>query len=95
MSVGVLTIQLELPGCKSLKEKRSRIKPLITRLHREFNISVAELAKLDSWDEATLGCAVISNDHRFSESSLQSVVHWLAKNWPDATLVDDHIEIIN
>ncbi len=95
MAIGVLTLQLEFPGCKSLKEKRSRIKPLITRLHREFNISVAELSQQDTWDQATLGCVTISNNGQFSESSLQSVVHWLMKNWPDVTLVDDHIEIIN
>ena len=95
MSIGVLTLHLQLPGCKSLKEKRSRLKPLITRLHREFNISVAELSRQDVWDEATLGCVMISNDHKFSESSLQTVIHWLNKNWPDVTLVDDHIEIIN
>ncbi len=95
MSIGVLTLQLQLPGCKSLKEKRSRLKPLISRLHREFNISVAELSHQDVWDVATIGCAMISNDHQFSESSLQTVIHWLNKNWPDITLVDDHIEIIN
>jgi len=95
MPIGVLTIQLQLPGCKSLKEKRSRLKPLISRLHREFNISVAELSRQDVWDEATIGCVMLSNEHQFSESSLQTVIHWLNMNWPDVTLVDDHIEIIN
>lgn len=94
MPIGVLTIQLQLPGCKSLKEKRSRLKPLLTRLHREFNISVAELDRQDIWDEALIGCALISNGHEFSERSLQSIIHWLNKNWPDISLVDDHIEII-
>ncbi len=95
MSIGVLTIQLQLPGCKSLKEKRSRLKPLIARLHREFNVSVAELNRQDSWDQATLGCALISNNHQFSESALQSIIHWLGRNWPDVMIMDDQIEIIN
>ncbi len=95
MSIGVLTIQLQLPGCRSLKEKRSRLKPLIARLHREFNVSVAELSQQDSWERATLGCALISNNHQFSESALQTIIHWLGRNWPDVTLVDDHIEIIS
>jgi uncharacterized protein YlxP (DUF503 family) len=95
MAIGVLTLQVQLPGCKSLKEKRSRLKPLLTRLHREFNVSVAELDRQDVWDEASIGCVMISNQHQFSESSLQTVVHWLAKNWPDVTIIDDRIEIIN
>jgi uncharacterized protein YlxP (DUF503 family) len=95
MAIGVLTLQVQLPGCKSLKEKRSRLKPLLTRLHREFNVSVAELDRQDVWDEASIGCVMISNQHQFSESSLQTVIHWLAKNWPDVTIIDDRIEIIN
>jgi uncharacterized protein YlxP (DUF503 family) len=95
MAIGVLTIQIQLPGCKSLKEKRSRLKPLIARLHREFNLSVSELDRQDVWDEATIGCVMISNQHQFSEKSLQTVVHWLNKNWPDISMLDDHIEIIN
>jgi uncharacterized protein len=94
MSVGILILELQIPGCKSLKEKRSRIKPLITRLHREFNISVAELDRLDTWDETIIGCAMISNDHQFVNTSLGVIIHWLERNWPDVTLVDNHIEII-
>ena len=95
MSIGILTLQIQLPGCKSLKEKRSRLKPLIARLHREFNISVAELAQLDKWNESTIGCALISNENQYSQSSLQTIIHWVNSNWPDIILVDDHIEIIN
>lgn len=95
MAIGVLTLQLELPGCKSLKEKRSRLKPLLARLHREFNLSVAELERQDVWDQATIGCVMISNEHQFSESSLQNIIHWVNKNWPDVTILDDHIEIIS
>ena len=41
--LATLTIHLHLPACSSLKEKRGRIKPLMARLHREFNVSVAEM----------------------------------------------------
>ncbi|OGO60855.1 MAG: hypothetical protein A2032_07305 [Chloroflexi bacterium RBG_19FT_COMBO_49_13] len=95
MNIGILILQVQLPGCKSLKEKRSRLKPLITRLHREFNVSVAEMDKQDKWDGATIGCALISNQNVYTQSSLQTIVHWLNRNWHDIILVDDHIEIIN
>ena len=95
MAIGILTMQLQLPGCKSLKEKRGRLKPLLARLHREFNLSVAELARLDIWDEAIIGCALISNEQKYSDRSLQAVVHWLNQNWPDVTVVDDQIEILS
>ena len=87
-------LQVQLPGCKSLKEKRSRLKPLIARLRREFNISVAEIDRHDDWDTATIGCALISNESRYIQSFLQAIIPWLNRNWPDIILIDDHIEIV-
>jgi uncharacterized protein YlxP (DUF503 family) len=94
MAVGVLTLQIEIPGCKSLKDKRSRLKPLLTRLHREFNISVAEIDHNDAWQSAVVACALVSNNPKHSQRALQSVVEWVESYWPDVTVVDDRIEII-
>ncbi len=94
MSIGVLTLYFLIPGSTSLKEKRGRIKPVIARLHREFNLSVAEIDHQDHWKEATLACALISNDNRHNESALQNVVNYFESNWPDLELVDQRIELI-
>jgi uncharacterized protein YlxP (DUF503 family) len=94
MTVGILTVHLHLPGCSSLKEKRSRLKPLLARLHREFNISVAEVDRQDAWQEAMIACALVSNEDGHTQRSLQAVVNWIEASWPDVSLVDDHIEII-
>jgi hypothetical protein len=94
MSIGYLSLHLLLPGCTSLKEKRSRLKPLIARLHREFNISVAEMDCLDSWQESILGCSLVSNDARHTQRSLQKIVEWIETYWPDVSLVDDHLELL-
>ena len=94
MSIGFLTLQINLPGCGSLKEKRRRLKPLITRLHKEFNISVAEIDHLDIWQSSMIACAVVSNDNAHSQRILQQVVKWIEVNWPDISLTSDHIEII-
>ncbi len=92
--LGTLTVRLHLPACSSLKEKRGRLKPLIARLHRQFNLSVAEMEQQDSWQEATIACAMIGNERRHLESSLQSVANWIAGNWPDGMLVEQKIELI-
>jgi uncharacterized protein YlxP (DUF503 family) len=94
MALGVLTLQIEIPGCKSLKDKRSRLKPLMTRLHREFNISVAEMDHHDAWQSAVIACALVSNSPKHSYRALQRVVVWVENQWPDITVIDDHIEII-
>ncbi len=77
--IATLTIHLHLPACSSLKEKRGRIKPLIARLHREFNISVAETDLQDKWQEAVIVCAMVGNDHAHLESALQTVARWVER----------------
>lgn len=92
--IGKLSIHLHLPACSSLKEKRGRLKPLLARLRREFNVSVAEMDLQDQWQEAVIGCAMIGNDHRHLESALQIVSRWIKGNWPDGDVIDQQIELI-
>jgi uncharacterized protein YlxP (DUF503 family) len=92
--IAALTIHLHLPTCASLKEKRGRIKPLIARLHREFNVSVAEMDLQDKWQEAVIVCAVVGNEHRHLESALQNVAKWIERNWPDGDVIKEKVEII-
>ena len=94
MPVGLLTLQLSIPGCASLKEKRSRLKPLLARLHREFNISVGEINHQDLWQSATIQCALVGSDAAHTQRTLQQVVHWVETNWLDIEVDDDHIELI-
>jgi uncharacterized protein YlxP (DUF503 family) len=94
MPLGLLTLQIHLPGCSSLKEKRSRLKPLLTRLHREFNLSVAEIDNHDIWQSSVIACVIINTDTKHVNRSLQKVVHWIDAHWPDISLVDEQIEII-
>ena len=92
--IATLTIHLHLPACASLKEKRGRIKPLISRLHREFNLSVAEIDLNDTWQEAVIGCAMIGNDRGFLESALQNVARWVEGNWSDGDVIEQKIDIV-
>ena len=92
--LGQLTIHLHLPGCASLKEKRGRIKPLIVRLHREFNVSVAEMDLQDKWTETIIACAVINSDLVTVQQSLQSVAKWVEAHWTDGDVIEQKIEIV-
>jgi uncharacterized protein len=91
--IASLTIHLHLPACSSLKEKRGRIKPLVSRLHREFNVSVAEMDLQDKWQEAVIVCAMAGNDHTHLESALQNVAKWVNGNWSDGDVIETRIEV--
>jgi uncharacterized protein YlxP (DUF503 family) len=91
--LATLTIHLHLPACASLKEKRGRIKPLMARLHREFNISVAEMDLQDKWQEAVIVCAMVGNERAHLESALQSVAKWVESHWTDGDVIEQRIEM--
>lgn len=92
--IATLTIHLHIPTCASLKEKRGRIKPLMARLHREFNVSVAEVGLQDRWQEAIIICAMVGNEHGFLESALQNVARWVEGHWTDGDVIEQRIEIV-
>ena len=92
--LATLTIHLHLPGCASLKEKRGRIKPLMARLRREFNLSVAEMDLQDQWTETVITCAMVNSDGVVLRQSLQAVMKWIKANWTDGDVIEMKIEMI-
>ncbi len=92
--VATLTIHLHLPTCASLKEKRGRLKPLLARLHREFNVSAAETDLQDKWQEAVITCAMVGNERGYLESALQNVARWVEGNWTDGDVIEQRIEVM-
>jgi uncharacterized protein YlxP (DUF503 family) len=72
MVVGVRSWELHLAGCQSLKDKRRVLKSLKDRLHRQFNVSAAEVDHQDSWQRAALACSVVATDRRHAEEVLAS-----------------------
>ena len=80
--------------CSSLKEKRSQLKPLLSRLKREFNVSVAELDLQDSWQDALIGCTALSNDAAHVQRSLQKIIPWIERHYPHLMIVQDRIELV-
>lgn len=92
--IATLTIHLHLPACASLKEKRGHIKPLISRLHREFNVSVAEMDLQDKWQETVIVCAMVGNDGAFLQSALGTVAKWVEAHWTDGDIIEKRIEVL-
>ncbi len=92
--IGILSIHLHLPGCTSLKEKRGRLKPLLARLHRQFNVSAVELDLQDKWTESVIACAMLSNNQSHVRSALETVRKWVEANWPDGEVIDTNVETI-
>ena len=81
-----MTWELALPGCSSLKEKRSVVRSLRDRLRKRFNVSVAETGMQDVRDRAVLTIALVATDGRMAESVLDRADQ-LVESQGDALIV--------
>jgi uncharacterized protein YlxP (DUF503 family) len=92
--IGVCTLQFSIPAAASLKDKRGVVKSVVTRLRNEFNVSVAEVDQLDSWQTAVVAAVTVSSDRDYAHGLLTRVALWVEHNRLDCDLVDYEIEMI-
>lgn len=60
MYVGTLELDLLLGDVRSLKQKRSVIRPVVAELRRRFAVAAAEVDGADLHRRATVGVAVVA-----------------------------------
>lgn len=72
-AIGVLTLDIHVEHSHSLKEKRHVIKSLKDRLRDRFNVAVAEIDHLDSWQNSVIAAVTVANDRSRAEQVLQAV----------------------
>lgn len=74
MPVGLLTLDINLPESRSLKDKRQVLRSLKDRLRKRFNVAVAELEHQDVWQRAVIGIVTLADQPGFVEQSLRAVL---------------------
>ena len=99
MIVAVLQVELGIEGAASLKDKRRVVRGLKDRLHREHQVSVAEVATLEQWAVATLGIVMAGSDLAHCQSTMDRILDKLAtgRGVPGGggfTLNDHHLNFL-
>ena len=90
--VGVLLFTVELPGVRSLKEKRSVVVPLVERIRSRFQLSISRLGGADAHDWERLGAAALGSDRLVVLGSLQAAEAFLLASGVTITEVETEIE---
>lgn len=62
MYVGTLELDVLFGDVRSLKEKRSLVRPVVAELRRRFDVSAAEAGHLDLHRRALIGVACVAPD---------------------------------
>jgi hypothetical protein len=94
MVVGVARLSLLIHGSFSLKDKRSVLRQIKDKTAHKFNVSIAEVGDNDLLNRAVLGIAVVGNDRRHVNSSLDIILQFI-ENMHIAEIIDRELELLN
>jgi uncharacterized protein YlxP (DUF503 family) len=86
MLVGLCLLDLHLPDCHSIKEKRMVIRSVKDRARARFNLSVAELDHQDLHQRALLGFAMLAGGRVPIERDFHSLIHDIEQRHPEIQL---------
>ena len=93
MNVRLLTVDFRLGGCRSLKEKRQRLKGLKDRFGRAPNVAVCESDFQDALQRAQWSFVATSANGDIAEKALSEILQSLQLS-VDAELIDARQEVL-
>lgn len=85
-------MDLWIPACRSLKEKRSVLAKIVKRTQNTFNVSIAEVGDNDSWKQAKIGFCVVGNDRRYINAKVDHIFNYI-EEMGIAQVISSHLEI--
>lgn len=94
MVVGIMSLELEIPGAASLKDKRRVVRSVKDGCHRHHMVSVAEVGAQDVWNRALLGVACVSQSGAVAGVTLDRVMERVRSDL-DSEVIAHSREIID
>jgi len=88
-------IELLLPHCSSLKEKRKIIQSIISRIRKRFNISISEIKYHDLWQRTIIGFTAIGSNKTKLELFSKAIEETLDKYHSDVEIMEFYHDIIS
>jgi len=93
MHIAALSVELEITDGITLKDKRQVIKSLLDRIRNRFNVSAAEVDRLDSPRFATLAAVGVANERPFVDEMMAKVAN-LIESEPRVLVLQRDLEFL-
>ncbi len=71
--VGVLTVELHMPVARSLKEKRSTLRPILDTARARYRVAIAEIGYQELHQRALLEVAAVASAEHVVTEMLDAV----------------------
>ncbi|MCU0242365.1 MAG: DUF503 domain-containing protein [Vicinamibacteria bacterium] len=91
MHIGLLVLDLLMPGARSLKDKRQVLRSLEARIRNRFNVAVAQVEHQDLWQRARMAVVSVNTDAAHLEATLSEIVRE-AERHPGLEVADARLE---
>lgn len=88
-------VELYLPYCSSLKEKRKTVHGIVSRIRKRFNVSICEVEFHDLWQRSGLGFSAVSHNSPGIELITNSVKETFLNYSADTEITVFDYNIIN
>ncbi len=88
-------VELYLPYCSSLKEKRKIVHGLISRIRKRFNVSISEIEFHDLWQRSGIGFSAVSHKNTELELINNTVKETVLNYSPDTEMTVFDYNIIS
>ena len=82
-----LTVELHLPQCHSLKEKRAVLKSMTEGARNRYAVAVAETDHQDTWQRAQVGFACVSGSTSHATDVVDEVERFVW-SFPESEVID-------
>jgi uncharacterized protein YlxP (DUF503 family) len=83
-------VDVRLPQCHSLKEKRAVVKTIVQGASRRFGVAAAEVDHQDKWQRASFGFAAVSGSEAHAREVLEAVERFVW-SFPEVEVVDSSL----
>ena len=94
MFVGVARLVIQVPGARSLKDRRRVVKSFKDRLRARLPVSVAEVGDTERLQVATVGVAIVSGDSKRCHEIL-GAASAMARQLSGGVLADVATEVVS
>lgn len=92
MFVGVARVVLQIPGARSLKDRRRVVKSYKDKLFARFKVSVAEVGDVERYQVAEIGIAAVARELGPCEQMIDAALR-LAERLESAWVVESNRRI--
>jgi len=93
MFIASARVELEIPGSRSLKEKRQVVRSVVERTRTRFSASVAEVEDQDLWDRAVIGIAYASSSAHHAGEVVEKAVSFIRDTFLDCEVLDHQVDV--